>query len=186
MTREDVKKLFPDATDEQITRLLNQNNSEINVERNKANQYKAEADKVAELQKQIKSLSDQNLTDAQKAQQDLEEAQKRIAQLEKQSAIAAQKKMAMEQFHIDATQADKVITEDGSLDYTALGQIISEKEATAASAKEQEIANNAGNPGGGNSGGGADTRTDAEKIVDKLVIPNLGQTSNDVVKNYLR
>ncbi len=29
MTREDVLKLFPEATDEQITNLLNQNNSEV-------------------------------------------------------------------------------------------------------------------------------------------------------------
>ena len=38
MTREDVLKLFPEATDEQITNLLNQNNSEVATEKNKAKQ----------------------------------------------------------------------------------------------------------------------------------------------------
>lgn len=33
MTREDVLKLFPEATDEQITNLLNQNNSEVAKEK---------------------------------------------------------------------------------------------------------------------------------------------------------
>ena len=33
MTREDVLKLFPEATDEQITNLLNQNNSEVATEK---------------------------------------------------------------------------------------------------------------------------------------------------------
>ena len=42
MTREDVLKLFPDATDEQITNLLNQNNSEVAREKNKAGKDKEE------------------------------------------------------------------------------------------------------------------------------------------------
>ena len=36
MTREQVIKLFPDATDDQITALLNQNNSEVAREKEKA------------------------------------------------------------------------------------------------------------------------------------------------------
>ena len=35
MTREDVKKIFPDATDEQITSFLNQSNSDVAKEKNK-------------------------------------------------------------------------------------------------------------------------------------------------------
>ena len=40
MTREQVIKLFPDATDDQITALLNQNNSEVAREKEKASGYK--------------------------------------------------------------------------------------------------------------------------------------------------
>ena len=36
MTREQILKLFPDATDDQITNLLNQNNSEVAREKEKA------------------------------------------------------------------------------------------------------------------------------------------------------
>lgn len=45
MTREQILKLFPDATDDQITNLLNQNNSEVTREKEKAKAYKADADK---------------------------------------------------------------------------------------------------------------------------------------------
>ena len=46
MTREQVLKLFPDATDEQITNLLNQSNKEVLNEKNKISQYKEKADKA--------------------------------------------------------------------------------------------------------------------------------------------
>ena len=67
MTREDVLKLFPEATDEQITNLLNQNNSEVAKEKNKVSQYKAKADKADELQTQLDELQAGNLTELEKA-----------------------------------------------------------------------------------------------------------------------
>ena len=56
MTRDDVLKLFPDATDEQITNLLNQNNSEVAKEKNKVNQYKDKANSADELQKRLDEI----------------------------------------------------------------------------------------------------------------------------------
>ena len=158
MTRDDIKKMFPEATDDQITRMLNQMNSEVQAERTKAEKYKAEADRVSELEKQIKELSNQNVSGAEKAAKDLEDAQKRIAELEKAQAIMSTKKSAMEKFRINAEQADKVIKEDGSIDFDVLGQIMSDKEAAAATAKEQEIAKNQGNPGGSSDEDGKDEK----------------------------
>ena len=63
MTREDVLKLFPEATDEQITNLLNQNNSEVAREKTKAGQYKAKADSADELQKTSRVLKVQVMED---------------------------------------------------------------------------------------------------------------------------
>ena len=48
MTREQVLKLFPEATEEQITNLLNQSNAELEKEKTKAKAYKADADKAKE------------------------------------------------------------------------------------------------------------------------------------------
>lgn len=185
MTRDDIKKLFPEATDDQITRMLNQMNSEVQAERSKADKYKAEADKVSELEKQIKDLSNQNVSGAEKAAKDLEDAQKRIAELEKAQAIMSTKKSAMEKFHINAEQADKVIREDGSLDFDALGQIMSEKETAAATAKEQEIAKNQGNPGGSSNGDGKDEKPDDLANIETI---NFGGVSKEAtaVRDYYK
>ena len=47
MTREDVKKIFPDATDEQITSFLNQSNSDVAKEKAKNQKLKEDAEKEA-------------------------------------------------------------------------------------------------------------------------------------------
>jgi len=63
MKREDVLKLFPEATDEQITNLLNQSNKEVLTEKNKAAQYKEKADKADELQAKIDELESNGLSE---------------------------------------------------------------------------------------------------------------------------
>ena len=45
MTREDVKKIFPDATDEQITSFLNQSNSDVDKEKAKPKDIPEENEK---------------------------------------------------------------------------------------------------------------------------------------------
>ena len=143
MTREQVIKLFPDATDDQITALLNQNNSEVAREKEKASGYKEKASKADELQKKIDELESGNLSEIEKANKALEEANKQIAVLQKNNAIRDQRESAMTNFKITAEQAKTVVKDDGSLDYSELGKIISEKETASAQAKEQEIAKSA-------------------------------------------
>ena len=177
MTREDVKKLFPDATDEQITQLLNQNNREVKAEKDKADGYKDKAAKADALQKQLDDAANADKSELQKALD-------RVAELENANKIAAQKKDAIANFKITAEQADKVVKEDGSIDYVELGQIITAKEAAAASAKEKEISDKSTNPGGGNASGDGDTRTAAEKLADKI-LPKANGAGNNIISNYL-
>ena len=56
MTREDVKKIFPDATDEQITSFLNQSNSDVAKEKAKAQKVKEQAEKADALEKELEEL----------------------------------------------------------------------------------------------------------------------------------
>ncbi len=105
MTRSDVKALFPEASEEQLTALLNQFHSELDAEKEKARQFKADADKVlslqkqveaskatqetvdalkkekADLQKQLDAINDQTLSESEKAQKERERLQ---AEYEKQ------------------------------------------------------------------------------------------------------
>lgn len=184
MTREDVLKLFPEATDEQITNLLNQNNSEVAKEKNKVSQYKAKADTADSLQKQLDDLQAGNLTELEKANKALETANQQIADLQKNNAIRDQREAAMTNFKITAEQAKTVVKDDGSLDYTELGKIMSEKETAAAQAKEQEIAKNQDIPGGGSNKGGADNKTNAEKIAESLISNT--PKNNDVLSHYIQ
>lgn len=184
MTREDVLKLFPEATDEQITNLLNQNNSEVAKEKNKASQYKAKADTADSLQKQLDELQAGNLTELEKANKALETANQQIADLQKSNAIRDQREAAMTNFKITAEQAKAVVKDDGSLDYTELGKIMSEKETAAAQAKEQEIAKNQDIPGGGSNKGGADNKTNAEKIAESLI--SNAPKNNDILSHYIQ
>lgn len=184
MTREDVLKLFPEATDEQITNLLNQNNSEVATEKNKAKQYKAKADTADDLQKQLDEIQAGNLTELEKANKALDTANQQIADLQKSNAIRDLREKAMTDFKVTAEQAKAIIKEDGSFDTAELGKIMSEKETAAAQAKEQEIAKNQDIPGGGSNKSGADNKTNAEKIAESLI--SNAPKNNDVLSHYIQ
>lgn len=185
MTREDVLKLFPEATDEQITNLLNQNNSEVATEKNKAKQYKAKADTADNLQKQLDEIQAGNLTELEKANKALETANQQIADLQKKNAIRDQRESAMTNFKITAEQAKTVVKDDDSLDYAELGKIMSEKETAAAQAKEQEIAKNQDIPGGG--AGGDKGKTEAEKTAEAIGknLAGTNKAAESIVNSYI-
>ena len=184
MTREDVLKLFPEATDEQITNLLNQNNSEVATEKNKAKQYKAKADTADNLQKQLDEIQAGNLTELEKANKALETANQQIADLQKNNAIRDQRESAMTNFKITAEQAKTIVKDDGSLDYAELGKIMSEKETAAAQAKEQEIAKNQDIPGGA---GGDKGKTEAEKTAEAIGknLAGTNKAAESIVNSYI-
>lgn len=185
MTREQVLKLFPDATDEQITNLLNQSNKEVLNEKNKIAQYKEKADKADELQAKLDELESNSLSETEKANKALETANARIAELEKAQTLATQRNAAVAKFKVTAEQAAQIVKDDGSFDYDVLGQIISDKETAAAKAKEDEIAKNSHNPSGSN--GGSEPQTEAEKMAKEIgsAFSDANKTAESVLKNYM-
>lgn len=157
MTRDDVRNMIPGITEEQVTSLLNQSNSEIAKEKAKLEKYKndtkADAEKLKaieseneSLQAKLDELEQGNLTEIEKANKALEIANTRIAELEKIQFISNQRADAVANFKINAEQAKEVIKDDGTFDMVKLGQIMAEKESAAALAKEQEIAALSQNP----------------------------------------
>lgn len=182
MTREDVLKLFPDATDEQITGLLNQNHEELNKEKRKADLFKDDARKAAELQAELDRINEEKLSDIEKANKATETANNRVAELEKQMK-QMQIKTQLAEKGIVGEQADKLFKEDGTLDFDVFGQIISDRENAAATAKEQEIAKNTGNPGGGAPDGDS-KQTEAEKLAARLY-GGKKETKGDILDHYI-
>lgn len=157
MTRDDVRNMIPGITEEQVTSLLNQSNSEIAKEKAKLEKYKNDTKADAErlktiesenesLQAKLDELEQGNLTEIEKANKALEIANTRIAELEKIQFISNQRADAVANFKINAEQAKEVVKDDGTFDMVKLGQIMAEKESAAALAKEQEIAALSKNP----------------------------------------
>lgn len=157
MTRDDVRNMIPGITEEQVTSLLNQINSEIAKEKAKLEKYKNDTKADAErlktiesenesLQAKLDELEQGNLTEIEKANKALETANTRIAELEKIQFISNQRADAIANFKINAEQAKEVVKDDGTFDVVKLGQIMTEKESAAALAKEQEIAALSQNP----------------------------------------
>lgn len=190
MTRAEAKQKLisfgiAEPTEEQITELLNSIGAETKKEKDRADGYKAKAEKADELQAELDKINEQNMSETEKANKELEKANARIAELERTDEIRKQRALAIDKFKITAEQANEVVKDDGSLDYEKLGQIISEKETASANAKEQEIANKAGNPGGGNGGGagsGAE-KSNAEKLVTKFFGGE--KKKNNILSHYV-
>lgn len=190
MTREDVIKLFPEATDDQVTKTLNLNHAEVEKEKGKAESLKLELDglkesatSAEELQKKIEEIEQSKLTETEKIAKELEKSNARVAELEKSISIQNQRSSAAESYKITAEQAKQVIKDDGTVDHAILGQIIAEKESAAALAKEQEIANLSANPGGQGQGNNGDEKSSAVKLVER----HFGgqKQNNDVLSHYI-
>lgn len=187
MTREQAKQNLiligvSEPTDEQVSNYLNQVNGETKKEKDRADGYKSKADKADELQTQLDELQAGNLTELEKANKALETANQQIADLQKSNAIRDQREAAMNNFKITAEQAKTVVKDDGSLDYTELGKIMSEKETAAAQAKEQEIAKNQDIPGGGSTGGSGKEKTADVENAEQITFGN--PAANAEAKNY--
>lgn len=97
MTREDVKKIFPEATDEQITSFLNQSNSDVAREKAKNQKLKEDAEKAKALETELEELKKQNMSEAEKAELERQKEkaanEKRISDLE--SALKTSQKEAL-------------------------------------------------------------------------------------------
>lgn len=187
MTRAEAKaKLISygiaEPTEEQITDLLNSIGAETKKEKDRADALKVKADKADDLQAELDKISEQNLSEVEKANKALEVANNRIAELEKKDAISTTKATVISKFKVSAEQADQIVKDDGSLDYDALGQIISDKESAAATAKEKEIRDNSGNPGGA-GGANNDTKSKAEQIATKLF--GCQKQENNILSHYV-
>lgn len=77
MTRDDIRTQFPDATNEQITALLNIHTTDVNKAKGDVGDLNK---KIGDLEAKLKTAQEQ-LADAQKASGELEELNKKVTQL---------------------------------------------------------------------------------------------------------
>lgn len=184
MTREDVKRIFPDATDDQITSFLNQSNSDVAKEKAKAQKAKEQADKAEALEKELEELKKQNMTEAEKAELERQKEkaanEKKISDLE--SALATSQKEALTgkitsifanagmkgDAYAGAIKAFSNMNAEDALKEAQTfvdGISVENKNAldTAKAAWEKEALENTPNPGGGKSGGEPEKKSEASE-----------------------
>ena len=163
MTREQAKQNLisigvAEPTDEQVSNYLNQVNGETKKEKDRADGYKAKADKADELQTQLDELQAGNMTELEKANKALETANQQIAKLQKDNAVRDLREQAMSDFGITAEQVKTVVKEDGSFDTTSLGKIISDMKANAIAEYEKNALNSTPNPNNGGNNNEPDSK----------------------------
>lgn len=184
MTREDVKRIFPDATDDQITSFLNQSNSDVAKEKAKAQKAKEQADKAEALEKELEELKKQNMTEAEKAELERQKEkaanEKRISDLE--SALETSQKEALTgkitsifanagmkgDAYAGAIKAFSNMNAEDALKeaQTFVDGISAENKNTLDTAKaawEKEALEKTPNPGGGKSGGEPEKKSEASE-----------------------
>lgn len=184
MTREDVKRIFPDATDDQITSFLNQSNSDVAKEKAKAQKVKEQADKAEALEKELEELKKQNMTEAEKAELERQKEkaanEKRISDLESALAISQKEALTGKITSIFANAGMKGDAYAGAIKaFSNMNAEDALKEAqtfvdgisvenknaldTAKAAWEKEALENTPNPGCGKSGGEPEKKSEASE-----------------------
>lgn len=164
MTREDIKKQFPDATEEQITALLNINGTDIEG----AKKNNVDPKVLKQLQEDsaaYKKLQEADLTDAEKIQKALSEAEASKAEFAKKS-----NRLDVERILVGAGLTeedykdliDGLVSEDAEASKalaTNLANMLTKQKEAAVQKTKEELMDGTRTPGsGGNGGSGEDDK----------------------------
>lgn len=194
MTREDIKNQFPDATEEQITALLNINGTDITA----AKKNNVDPKILKQLQEDsaaYKKLQEADLTDAEKIQKALADAAASKAEFAKKSNRLDVEKILVgagltEEDYKDLI--DGLVSEDADASKalaTNLANMLTKQKEDAVQKTKEELMDGTQIPGsGGDSGsGGDDKKTEAEKFAEAYgtADKDAAKASNDIIGSYL-
>lgn len=189
MTREQAKQVLigmgiEEPSDEQVSKYLDSVTGEVKKEKDKNASLQEKANKAADLEKELESLKQQNMTDAEKAELERQKEkaanEKRISDLE--SALATSQREALTGkitsiFANAGMQGDAYVraikafsnmdAEDALKEAQAFVDGISEVNKTtldtAKAAWEKEVLENTPNPGGGAGNSNETKKSDASE-----------------------
>lgn len=189
MTREQIKEQFPDATDEQITAILNINGTDITA----AKKNNVDPKVLKQLQEDsaaYKKLQEAGLSDEEKIQKALDDAAASKAEFAKKSNRLDVEKILVgagltEEDYKDLI--DGIVSDDAEATKTMATNfatlIKNQKESAVQKAKE-ELMDGTNTPGGGSGGEGGEEQTTAEKLVNKF-LGNKKENKDDILSHYL-
>lgn len=191
MTREDIKKQFPDATEEQISALLNINGTDVKAWKDKVPK-KAEYDELIRKAGEYDKLEEAGLTDEEKVQKALKDAEDAKADYAKKTNRLDAEKILVaagltEEDYKDLI--DGIVSDDADTTKsmaTNLANLITKQKESAVQKTKEELMDETNTPGGSGGGGGADDKTDAEKFAESLVKDkgSDAESAEDIIGNY--
>lgn len=182
MTREQIKEQFPDATDEQITAILNINGTDITAAK-KNNIDPKELKRLQGIEVEYKKLQDADLTDAEKIQKALKDAADSKKDYEKKANKLDAEKILVaagltEEDYKDLI--DGIVSDDAEATKamaTNLSNLIKNQKDSAIKKTKEDLMDVTNTPGGSGGGSGnQDEKTDDVKNVESI---SFGGASKD-------
>lgn len=188
MTREQIKEQFPDATDEQITAVLNINGDDL-TKAKKNNVDPKVLKKLQEDSAAYEKLKEAGLTDAEKLQKALDDAAVSKSDFQKKSNRLDVEKILVAAGLTEDDYKDLIdglVSEDADASKALATNLASmlkkQKEAAIQKTKEELMDGTKGAGGSGGSGGGEE-KSSAEKMVEKLYGGQKEKT--DILSHYV-
>lgn len=186
MTREEL--LAQGLTEEQANAVMALHGQTVQSLNATINQHNTTITRLTgELETARNQNSNEPSNDPEPQNEELAEANRQIAQLREEINREKIKSYATEK-GLTGEQADNVINafshdvDKATSAIDSISQIISDKETAAATAKEQELAGKATNPGGGSSENNNE-KSSAEKIASKLFGGE--KKENNILSHYV-
>ena len=173
MSRAEAKQFLvtcgiEEPTDEQVTNYLNSVQNEVKKAEDTAKRYKADADKVKDLEKQIEEMNTANMTDLEKANKATQDALNQVEQMRK-TVTQMQLEKSLAEIGIIGDDANGLFSEDGQLNTEKLGKIIESREKAAVATYQKEALDNTPAPDGKKGGEDGEDDPPYKDIVDRAV-----------------
>lgn len=189
MTRDDIKKQFPDATEEQITAILNINGADIETEKRK-NVDPKELKQLREDSEAYKKFQEANLTDAEKIRKALQDAESAKLDFAKKSNKLDVEKILVaagltEEDYKDVI--DGLVSEDAETSKTLatnLANMLSKQKEAAVQKTKEEIMDGTQTPGG-NDGSEEDEKTEDVKNIENMSFGGIDKNAQSARDYYL-
>jgi len=189
MTREQVKEQFPDATEEQITAILNINGADV-TQAKKNNVDPKELKRLQGIETEYVKLQEAGLTDAEKAAKALADAEAaKIDFAKKSNRLDAEKILVAAGLTEDDYKdlIDGIISDDAEKTKsmaTGLATMVTKQKEAAVQKTKEELMDKTPNPGGGSGGG--DEKSEDVKFAEEVAgtFSAAGATSKSVFDNY--
>lgn len=183
LKRDDVKQKLiemgvAEPTEEQVNSYIAVISNELKASEDRAARFKAESDKVKDLEKQLNELNNAKLTDEERSAKAVEEANQRVLELET-TVKTMQLQKALAEIGIVGEDATDLVGEDGNLNVEKLGQIIGAREKSAVDVYKKEALDGTPAPDGKKgSEGEDDDKGDplTKDIVDRAVASKKAET----------